>query len=212
MTPTSQNAYFKFFFTFLIVSVIFLSPALRVQAKSNVPSLTSFIESVRDGNAGTVRGVYIQDVMAYPIVQQPVGYPGYVSTDGKVLTQFSMAAEVGNVGLLAHNYLAGASFIQLTGGQEVNLIYGDGRVESFVITRVVRYQALDPYSPTSEFRDLESKVTITAQELFRQVYRGDHHVTFQTCIEANGNSSWGRLFIIAEPKPIESVTIRHQIQ
>lgn len=30
------------------------------------------------------------------------------------------------------------------------------------------------------------------------------HVTFQTCIDAEGNASWGRLFVIAIPK--EEVT------
>jgi len=36
--------------------------------------------------------------------------------------------------------------------------------------------------------------------LFRLVYRGERHITFQTCIEAYGNGSWGRLFVIAKPK------------
>ena len=134
-----------------------------------------------------------------PIVQQPVGYPGFVSQNDNEITQFGMAAEVGNVGLLAHNYLSGASFTNLLPGQEVRLVYGDGKVEHFVIDQVLQYQALQPYSPSSEFRDLETNITITAEELFRQVYRGERHVTFQTCIEANGNSSWGRLFIIAQP-------------
>jgi hypothetical protein len=64
----------------------------------------------------------------------------------------------------------------------------------------LQYQALQPYSPNSDFRDLETNDTISAVQLFGKVYRGDRHVTFQTCIEAYGNSSWGRLFIIAKPK------------
>jgi hypothetical protein len=60
---------------------------------------------------------------------------------------------------------------------------------------------LEPYSPYSEFRDLETNNTITADMLFRQVYRGDRHVTFQVCIEENGVDAWGRLFVIAQPKP-----------
>lgn len=183
-----------------MISAVFLSLTVPAQAKENMPSLSIFIESVKDGNPNMVRGVYVQGVMAYPIVQQPTGHPGYVSKESRVLTQFNMAAEAGNVGLLAHNYLAGENFTQLVKGQEVNLIYGDGRVESFTVTDILRYQALDPDSPTSDFRELDNQVTITASELFHLVYRGDRHVTFQTCIEANGNSSWGRLFIIAEPK------------
>jgi len=40
---------------------------------------------------------------------------------------------------------------------------------------------------------------LTAEQLFNRVYRGDRHVTFQTCIDANGDISWGRLFVIAIP-------------
>ena len=165
-----------------------------------VPDYTSFTESVQDGQKGILRGVYVPGVLAIPVVQQPVGYPGFVSQNEGEITQFNMAAEVGNIGLLAHNFLAGKNFTNLAPGQEVRLIYGDGKVEYFIVDQILRYQALQPYNPTSEFRDLETNITITADQLFRKVYRGERHVTFQTCIEANGNSSWGRLFIIAHPK------------
>jgi len=36
--------------------------------------------------------------------------------------------------------------------------------------------------------------------MFKRVYTGDRHVTFQTCIYAEGTSSWGRLFVVAVPK------------
>jgi hypothetical protein len=202
MASRNQNTCLKFILTLAAVSTILLGYVAPVQAKEALPTLSSFIASVKDGNAKVLRGVYVQDVLAYPIVQQPSGYAGYVSTDSKVITQFNMAAEVGNVGLLAHNYLAGSVFPQLASGQEVKLIYGDGRVESFIITKILQYQALDPYSTKSDFRNLDTGISISAEELFRQVYRGDRHVTFQTCIDANGNSSWGRLFIIAEPKSV----------
>jgi hypothetical protein len=35
--------------------------------------------------------------------------------------------------------------------------------------------------------------------MFKRVYFSNRHVTFQTCIEAEGNLSWGRLFVIAVP-------------
>jgi hypothetical protein len=177
---------------------------LPAQAQGHAEGLAldfpGFVTSVQDGQPGVLRGVYVSDVLAMPVVQQPTGWPGYVAETAGVVTQFGMAAEVGNVGLLAHNYLAGQAFSNLFPGQEVRLVYGDGSVEYFVVTEVLEYQALQPFSPTSEFRNLETSLTITAEELFRQVYRGERHVTFQTCIEANGNSSWGRLFVIARPK------------
>ena len=60
-----------------------------------------------------VRGIYIYNVMALAIVQQPTGNPGYVSTAESVATQFSMEAEVGIIGLLARNTHAG-SFLKHT--------------------------------------------------------------------------------------------------
>ena len=168
--------------------------------ESALPDYGRFLESVQNGQAGVLRGVYVPGVLAMPIVQQPVGNPGFVSQNDDEITQFRMAAEVGNVGLLAHNFLSGANFTNLSSGQEVRLIYGDGQVEYFTVVEVLQYQALQPYSPYSEFRDLESNVTVKADELFRKVYRGERHVTFQTCIEESGNSSWGRLFVIAQPK------------
>jgi hypothetical protein len=202
MTSGNQNAALRAVFTLMMFSSIFPGFTASAQARESTLSLSSFIHSVRDGDAKALRGVYVRDVIALPIVQQAGGNAGYVSNSDKVLTQFNMAAEAGNVGLLAHNYLAGAAFSRLAIGQVVNLVYGNGRVESFIVTDIQRYQALDPYSTTSDFRDLDTNTFISADELFSQVYRGDRHVTFQTCIESNGNASWGRLFIIAEPRSI----------
>jgi len=82
-------------------------------------------------------------------------------------TQFSMAAQFGSIGLLAHNNLSGRSFSKLELGQEVRLVYGGGKVEYFVITEILQYQALQPTSQWSEFRDLAGadNKTITAEQL-----------------------------------------------
>jgi hypothetical protein len=79
------------------------------------------------------------------------------------------------------------------------LVYGDGHIESFIEESIQRYQALDPLNPYSQFKNLETQTSLTAEELFNNVYRGEYHLTLQTCIENNGNSSWGRLFIVASP-------------
>lgn len=188
----------------IITFSLFLNPA-SVKADGvgelSLPDFSSFVESVKGGDAGTLRGVYVSNVMSFPVIQQPIGNPGYVSPDPDVITQFSMASEVGNVGLLAHNHLAGQAFTNLDVGHEVRLVYGDGRVEYFIVTQTLEYQALQPYSPYSDFRNLETNQTISAEDLFREVYRGDRHITFQVCIEADGVDAWGRLFVIAQPKP-----------
>jgi hypothetical protein len=176
-------------------------PALAGSSEPALPGFADFAQTVQNGEADVLRGVYVPNVLALPVVQQPVGSPGYVSNKNGQATQFSMAATFGNVGLLAHNTLSGRSFSQLAVGQEVRLIYGGGKVEYFVITEILQYQALQPTSQWSEFRNLASAggKTTTAEQLFKRVYSGMRHVTFQTCIEAEGNVSWGRLFVLATP-------------
>jgi hypothetical protein len=110
-----------------------------------------------------------------------------------------MASEFGNVGLLAHRDFSGQYFFELMPGMMIQLIYGDGHIETFQVTQVYQYQATEPYSVYSDFIDLATLEYLTASALFTKVYMGSRHVTFQTCISQNGNSSWGRLFVIAEP-------------
>ncbi len=186
-----------------IFAALFYNQA-NARALSNLaalPAFSDFSQSVQNVQAGVLRGVYVDDVIALPIVQQPAGSPAFVSSNDGEITQFGMAAQYGNVGLLAHNNLSGRFFSNLAAGQLVRLVYGDGKIETFVISEVIRYQALQPNSPYSSFRNLSNTdETLTAEQMFKRVYLGDHHVTFQTCIEAYGNSSWGRLFVVAVPQ------------
>jgi hypothetical protein len=41
---------------------------------------------------------------------------------------------------------------------------------------------------------------LSSTDLFNQMYTGGNKVVFQTCIYANGNWSWGRLFVTATPR------------
>jgi hypothetical protein len=197
-TRTVRSA--TFLVTFLVS--LFYNPLSTGALGSvvNLPSLADFSRSVQNGKADVLRGVYVNDVLALPIIQQPVGNPGYVSSNDGEVTQFGMPAKYGNIGLLAHNTLSGQFFSSLAVGQEVRLVYGDGKTETFVITEVLRYQALQPTSPYSSFRNLSKDETLSAEQMFKRVYFGDRHVTFQTCIASDGSNSWGRLFIIAVPK------------
>jgi hypothetical protein len=164
-----------------------------------VPSSEAFVASVVNGEAGVVRGVYVPGVLALPVRQQPANNPAYVSPEDGVATQFASAAALGVTGLLAHNYLAGADFFKLAEEQEVRIVYGDGAVKPYRVTMIYRFQALDPYSPYSDFVDLSTGETLSVGQVFTMVYAGGDHVTFQTCIANNGNASWGRLFVIATP-------------
>jgi len=184
----------------IFVSLFFNPISALAMGGNTLPGFTEFSESVQNGDAKTLRGVYVPDTFALPIVQQPSNNAGYVSYKDGELTQFGMASQYGNVGLLAHNHLSGKLFSDIAVGQEIRLVYGDGKVEYFVVTEVLRYQALQPNSPWSNFRDLATDKQLNAEQMFKRVYFGDRHVTFQTCIEQNGESSWGRLFVIAVPK------------
>jgi len=207
----------QFIFTALLITLISVfvmpTPAYALGEATPLPTLPAFISNVVDGNENTLRGVYVAGVLAFQIVQQPSGNPGYVSTADSTITQFGMASQFGNIGLLAHNYLAGSSFPQVKVGDTIVLVYGDGHTHSFMVEEVLSYQALTPYSPYSSFKDLQSGSTLSAEELFNKVYRGDFHVTLQTCIDNQGVSSWGRLFIIAKPvtfKARDTFTTSHQ--
>lgn len=159
------------------------------------PALASWT----NGDADELRGVYVPDILMDDVVQQPGRDATYVSSDPDVLTQFDAANSVGSTGLLAHNYLAGARFSLLDRGQMIYLVYGNGRMAAYVVTQALQYQALQPESPYSNFVNLSNGHTMSASDVFTAVYGRPGDVILQTCIDADGNPSWGRLFVVAEP-------------
>ena len=161
--------------------------------------LATFVNSVVNGDGSVLRGVYAPGILALAVVQQPNA--SFVSAQPDTATQFRMAAARGVVGLLAHNFLAGQDFFRLGIGQSILLVYGDGSLESYLVRHIYRYRATKPESVYSSFVDLDTNLTTDTAGLFNKVYTGGKHVTFQTCITADGNPSWGRLFIVAEPAP-----------
>jgi hypothetical protein len=192
-----------FNFLLILLASFFLNPKSTQAIGYTDDSLLSFAEfskSVQNGEAGVLRGVYVPDVLALPVVQQPASKPYYVSNRDGQITQFAIASQYGNTGLLAHNTLSGRLFLQLVIGQEVRLVYGDGKVEYFLITQSLRFQALQPESVSSSFQNLDRSETLTAGQMFTRAYVGESRVVFQTCLAAEGNPSWGRLFVIAVPK------------
>ncbi len=68
----SRNQFTQFtnrLFTSTLLCIVFcaLTVPTQVFAKADaIPSLNEFIETVKDGNADILRGVYIANVMAYP--------------------------------------------------------------------------------------------------------------------------------------------------
>jgi hypothetical protein len=176
-----------------------------IPASASISALSPFVKSVATtGNPDQAAGIFARDLFAAPIVQQPASAPAYVATAANQATQFSMAAQYGSIALLAHNYLLGEQFFNIQPGKILSLVYGDGHIQNFRVQEVLEYQALSPNSPYSDFVDLNANIRLSVTDLFYKVYAQKGKLVLQTCIEANGDPSWGRLFIIAEP--VEIVT------
>ena len=160
-------------------------------------------------NANQVAGLFQYKNMQATVVQQPAGQPAFVSTDAGQVTQFAMAEKYGTTALLAHNYLEGQAFFNIETGNKIALVFGDGHTQSYKVTQIKQYQALNPTSPYSKFVDLDDPAgtTLTSTELFNTIYTVDGRLVLQTCIAKDGQSSWGRLFVIAEPVTTLSSTL-----
>lgn len=172
------------------------------QEQSAVSSaLNDFAATLKNGQAGQVVGVYVRDVFSLKVAPQPSNNPAYVTSEPGYATQFSLASQYGSTGLLAHNYLSGSHFSSLAIGQEVDIIYGDGSIRRYSISVIRHFQALNPLSTASNFVDLDNSGSnqLSNSDLFHQIYNQGDRVVFQTCITANGDTSWGRLFVIAIP-------------
>ncbi len=116
------------------------------------------------------------------------------------LGQYATASNKGAIGMLAHNYLMGMYFPTMYIGQEITVKYSDGTSQMFVVSNVLRYKATDPDNFSKPFLSKNgSGSQMSAMQVFNQAYKNGW-LTLQTCIAAEGHSSWGLLFIQASPK------------
>lgn len=203
MAPRSNRTLFVISFIILLILTSIPGGSVRAMAadasSTSLPGLEAFVEQVRNGQGEELRGIYIASLLAAPVVQQPGGMEEFVSPWQNIVTQFRLASSLGSTGLMAHNYLAGERFALLQAGQEIRLVYGDGRVVTYAVAEILQYQALDPESTSSAFVDLQTGSQLAYSQLFAKMYNRPGQVVFQTCIAAEDNSAWGRLFVIAEP-------------
>ncbi|HEU0297201.1 MAG TPA: hypothetical protein VFR47_30955, partial [Anaerolineales bacterium] len=156
------SALFILFMTFIPVNSV--QALMSHSHGDSLPLLDVFVSQIKNGRSADLRGIYIPEILAARVVQQPIGNNEFVSPRQNVVTQFELASRAGSTGLLAHNYLAGESFSLLKEDQKFYLIYGDGQISAFVVTEILRYEALEPTSALSEFRDLENDDLLTASE------------------------------------------------
>lgn len=197
----------KLFLAILSVMTIFamafapIQSALPITVTGIAPVQAPLsIQAVKTANEGSssVARVTVADVFDFPVVQQPSGNAGYISTRSNTLTQFGMASQYGSLGILAHNYLAGKYFGKLYSGTSVTVTFSDGSTKNYTVSSVLSYQALSPESAYSNFVNVnDPSTTLSSTDLFMQTYGNNGALVLQTCIAKNGNSSWGRLFIIA---------------
>ena len=176
------------------------------ETELKVQSFQSFINEVYTGAVDRITGIYIPDVFAFPVIQQPSGHPEFVSLADQEVTEFGMAAKYGSMGFLAHNTLAGEEFSKISPEMLIFIISGDGHFSIFKVREIRRFQAYSPSSPYSTFIDLSTGDILSATDLFKQTYMIQDSVILQTCIASGGIQNWGRLFIIATPNIVESPT------
>lgn len=177
------------------------------EVSPSLPGIDDFASQVATGGTSWAAGVYLEGVLALPVVAQPAGQPGYVSEEPGVATHFAYVDQYGSLGLLAHNYLAGAAFFDIEVNNLITVVYGDGSRQVYQVQQITRYQAVESKNPYSDFIDLEDGSRLSASDLFYRVYGVDGRLVLQTCIEAEGDDSWGRLFVIAVPYSGETAPV-----
>lgn|GEM_PF-854828 len=168
----------------------------------SLPSLQSFIVRVINGQADALVGIYVKDIMALRVVQQPNSDPAYIDLDEGTATQFSTASSFGATGLLAHNFLSGRYFFDLTLGDDLVLVYGNGQTSHYTVSEIGDYQRLSPADLRSDFLDLATNQQKSVDDVFTHYYQQEQVLTLQTCIAQDGNSDWGVRFILARPYPL----------
>jgi hypothetical protein len=110
-------------------------------------------------------------------------HPGYVARMDAPALAFA-----------AHNTRAGALFLELQPGSRIS--YTD---DLYTVTELVYMQALEPMDPTGDLID-EAGTRRTAGETWDYIYNRPGALVLQTCVERDGLTEWGRLFVIAEPE------------
>jgi len=174
--------------------------------KNTGPTPSQAQEAIGDGNQHLTR-VKFPGNTSYRVIEQPPENPAFVAETPDTLTHFGLAEKFGTIGLMAHNYLAGKTFLELKPGDPVDLVYEEARIDRYRITEVRKFQALVPNSPYSDFLDLQDGTRYSASELFREIYGQNNRLIFQTCLRKGNQSSWGRVFLIGIQIPKEQLVM-----
>jgi len=184
LTPTTE-----------LQPVAFATPQV---ASHQVSLLDTFIRQVSDGHSGVVKGLFVDGVMAVRVVQQPQGNAAFISVEDQTATQFQSATPFNVVGLLAHNFLSGRDFFRLKMGQDLILVFGDGKLQHYRVSEIGDFQRLTLSDLRSDFLELSNNQRWTTDQVFARYYQKPNRLTLQTCIEHDGVWDWGVRFITAD--------------
>jgi hypothetical protein len=160
--------------------------------------LQVFSDSVINGNADQITGLYVPEFGGFYVIQQTAGNDGIVSQKDGILTQFLRPASNRVIALLAHNTGSGILFDRFPSDSLFYVIFGDGRQEIYRLSSKIRYQAVDENSTNSNLIDLSNGIEQSAKQVYQTMYSGKPHLTLQTCIQQGDNLDWGRLFLLAD--------------
>lgn len=83
-------------------------------------------------------------------------------------------------------------------GDIVTVTFTNSSSRSYVVNNVLKYQATDPDNFNQPFLNSKGQEVPTIK-VFTKAYK-NNGLTFQTCIAAEGYSSWGLLFVQAVPQ------------
>ena len=198
---TNNNVLKKILFISCIaVGQLFITGAELPDTPHSLP-VTGKIENISEmGNFSTnknsinISRVTVPGKFSYSVPQAGNSVPNQAGVVG----QYAEAKGNGNIGLLAHNYLAGSSFAWINYGDEVQVTNSNGNIEYYVVNNILRFKASNPNDFTKPFIDEGSGQNYSARGLFNIAYKSGM-VTFQTCIAQGGSTTWGIIFVQAVP-------------
>ncbi len=217
---TNKNTIYKIIFVSCIALIQLFSREVMNNTRTLSIPVTGRIEKESEigsfsgsNNAITISQVTVPGKFSYSVTQSGNSVPNQAGVVG----QYAEAKGNGNIGLLAHNYLAGSSFAWINYGDEVRVTNSSGNIEYYVVTNILKFKASNPNDFTQPFIDESSGQQYSARGLFNIAYQSGM-VTFQTCITKGGSTTWGILFVQAAPGrgnvyvPPAEVTVQESVE
>ena len=141
------------------------------------------------------------------IVQQPKGDPLWISNNIDAFTQIEQPRkEFGTSVFAIHTYGSKNDLYDL----KINdfIVYKTISIDNncnvhanlvfYRVKDILRYQALSPRNPATPLIDLVTGKQYSVESIIDKVYGNNEYVILQTCIYKNGNTAWGRLFVVLE--------------